>query len=227
MHFKFKDKYSYEAGLIVDKAPALRRPQNRKEKVYITGRSGYLTWDDDPVYDETTHVIEGHFEPTPTMSLTQLRAWLTGRGNYIDSRQPQGFYEAEIMHELTLTEVAPDLYRFTFLIVLQPFFYLHTGKQTITITQQNAPITHQGTLSALPHLKVYGSGAVSVTCGTQTMNFTITQLYAELDCRRKIAWAGTKHVETTGDFFVLKPEDTISWTGNVTKILLRPNWRCL
>ena len=51
-----------------------------------------------------------------------------------------------------------------------------------------------------------------------------------LDCALKEAYLGSALMDDrmTGEFPVLKPgANAISWTGAVTKVVVRPNWRFL
>ena len=51
-----------------------------------------------------------------------------------------------------------------------------------------------------------------------------------LDCALKEAYQGSTLMNDhmNGEFPVLKPgANAISWTGNVTRVLVKPNWRYL
>jgi len=66
--------------------------------------------------------------------------------------------------------------------------------------------------------------------GTTIVELTNVSSSIVLDCALKEAHKGTTLMNDhmSGDFPVLKPGlNAVSWSGNVTRIVIKPNWRYL
>lgn len=102
--------------------------------------------------------------------------------------------------------------------------------QPITLTTSTQFITNPGSVYAEPVITVYGSGDITLMVGTTIVELEGVSGSITLDTPLMEAYTGTtsQNGKMTGEFPVLKPgANAISWTGSVTKVVLRPNWRFL
>ena len=100
----------------------------------------------------------------------------------------------------------------------------------ITLTQSGSFVTNPGSVRAEPVITVYGTGTITLMVG-----MTITELKGvlgsvTLDTPLMEAYSEATSMNSamSGNFPVLLPgQNAVSWTGSVTKVEIRPNWRVL
>ena len=79
-----------------------------------------------------------------------------------------------------------------------------------------------------PVSTVYGSGDVTLMVGTTIVELEGVSSSITLDSELQEAYSGTTGMNSamSGEFPILKPGmNAISWSGEVTKIEVKPNWR--
>jgi len=107
------------------------------------------------------------------------------------------------------------------------------GTSEVRVSADTAIISlgvNPGSVYAEPILTVYGSGDITLMVGTAIVELENISGSIILDCALKEAYLGSTLLNDhmTGDFPVLKPgANAISWTGTVTTVVVRPNWRYL
>ena len=110
-----------------------------------------------------------------------------------------------------------------------PFWY-KDGVDDITVTASGTTIINPGSVYSEPVLTVMGSGDIVLTVGATIVELTGIAENIVLDCELKEAYKGTTlmNEHMSGDFPILVPGlNAISWTGNVTRVVVKPNWRYL
>ncbi len=81
-----------------------------------------------------------------------------------------------------------------------------------------------------PVITVYGTGDITLMVGTIIVELEGISGSITLDSELQEAYSGTTGMNSamSGEFPILKPGmNAISWTGNVTKVEVKPNWRYL
>ena len=81
-----------------------------------------------------------------------------------------------------------------------------------------------------PIITVYGTGDITLMVGTVIVELEGISGSITLDSELQEAYSGTTSMNSamSGEFPILKPGvNAISWTGNVTRIEVKPNWRYL
>ena len=120
-------------------------------------------------------------------------------------------------------------------IHVQPFKYLLNEEDVVlNITNQTSlTVNNQGLEKSKPILKLYGSGTITVSLNGLTA-FTVTidedDDYIVIDSMEEEAYNDTelKNRNMSGEFPLLETgNNTISWTGSLTKIEVTPNSRWL
>jgi len=112
---------------------------------------------------------------------------------------------------------------------MQPFRY---PKNVAPVVLTSAgTIENIGTVYSEPIIEIEGNGDVSLTIGQKTMYLTINTK-ATIDCRqgKQNIYNATGAIQNTlrkrGGFFEIPVGNTgITFTGNVSKVTIKPNWR--
>ena len=111
----------------------------------------------------------------------------------------------------------------------KPFWY-QAGVQNVTISTSGSTITNPGTVYSEPVITVNGSGDITLMIGTKIIELTGITSSITIDSVLQEAYNGTSDMNAhmSGEFPVLKSGmNAISWSGNVTSIVVQPNWRYL
>lgn len=114
-------------------------------------------------------------------------------------------------------------------LTMQPFRYQKNVNPEVYTTP--GTITNPGTVYSEPILEIEGDGDVSITIGNKTMYLTLKNK-ATVDCRqgRQNIYNSTGAIQNTlrkrGSFFEIPVgRSGVTFTGNVRKVTIRPNWR--
>ena len=117
----------------------------------------------------------------------------------------------------------------TIKLTMQPFRY---PKSVAPVVLTSAgTIDNIGTVYSEPIIEIEGDGDISLTIGRKTMYLTVNTK-ATIDCRQRKQniYNATGAVQNTlrkrGGFFEI-PVGTsgVTYTGNVRKVTIKPNWR--
>ena len=109
--------------------------------------------------------------------------------------------------------------------------YIAAGNNSFTIYNTSGTIiTNPGSVYSEPILTVTGSGNITLMVGMAIVELENISGSIVIDSVLQEAYQGTTLMNDhmNGEFPVLKPgANAISWTGTVTKVVVRPNWRSL
>ena len=111
----------------------------------------------------------------------------------------------------------------------QPFWYQENVPE-ITITTSGTFVTNPGSVYSEPVITVHGSGEITLMVGMTIVELDGITDSITLDTPLMEAYKGVTSMNScmSGDFPTLLPgSNVISWTGNVTKVVIQPNWRQL
>ena len=96
--------------------------------------------------------------------------------------------------------------------------------------ESGAFITNPGSVYSEPVITVYGYGDITLMVGTTVVELTGIDVSITLDTPLMEAYKDTSGMNgsMSGDFPTLAPgANAISWNGNVTSVVIQPNWRYL
>lgn len=112
---------------------------------------------------------------------------------------------------------------------MQPFRYPQSVEPVVLTSA--GTIDNIGTVYSEPIIEIEGDGDVSLTIGRKTMYLTVNTK-ATIDCRqgKQNIYNATGAVQNTlrkrGGFFEIPVGNTgVTFTGNVSKVTIKPNWR--
>ena len=217
-------------GIHVSELPPITIPLERSKQTNIPGRPGSLTQlEGDDVYDDM--ILTATCFIADPAQIPAIAAWLKGKGTVTFANRTGGHYNARIANQIPFEKVLRGNPHCSFAVNFRcyPFWY-QENVSDVTITTSGDTITNPGSVYSEPLITVYGSGNITLMVGTTIVELTNVSSSIVLDCALKEAYKGTTLMNDhmSGDFPVLKPGlNAISWSGNVTRIVIKPNWRYL
>ena len=226
--FRFKETDSREYGILISSVPERVRPERRVKEIEIPGRSGNLTQDEE-TYD--AYVISMECSTRGSDRMDEIITWLNGAGDLTLSTEPDKVYQASIYNKISISDQIYLYNSFLLQFKVQPFKYnINPFADELTLTAQTI-IRNGGTVYSEPIITVYGSGDITLSInGTDFplygVNESITIDSEMMEVFKGTANQNSKYGGETFPRFEFG-ENTISWTGNVTKIEIQPKWRWL
>jgi len=217
-------------GIHITTQPSVIRPPERATFTNVPARSGSITTlEADDVYDDFILPVECAVRDMSRIH--EIGAWLKGAGTLSLAARPGGFFYARVANQIEFAKVLRNHEHriFTINFRCQPFWYAE-AVQPITLTASGSTITNPGNVLSEPVIIVYGSGEITLMVGLTTVELESVSGSITLDGPLMEAYSGTTSMNDSmsGDFPTLAPGiNAISWSGSVTKIEVRPNWRYL
>ena len=209
--------------------PPVTIPSERVTFTDVPGRSGSLTQlEGDDVYDDM--VLTANCLIDAPSRIPEIAAWLRGSGTVTFANRQGGFYHARVVNQIPFEKILRgNLHRsFAINFRCKPFWYL-SNVEPITLTTSGTFITNPVSVASEPIIIVYGSGEITLMVGMTITELEITDKIT-LDTPLMEAYVGATSMNNcmSGDFPVLLPgKSAISWSGNVSKVEIEPNWRSL
>lgn len=226
--FKFKGIDSRQMGVIVTKMPATVRPKRRVESIEIAGRNGSLHTDEGTFdsYDRTMECALKRRE-----KLDEVAAWLVGSGEMIFSTEPDKVYQVMISNQVSISQMMRMFQKFMVTMDTQPFKYSVNAFNDVLELTTPTKIKGKGTVYAEPIITVYGNGDITLTINGKDFPLYGMDGSITIDSEMMEVFKGAENQNSkygSVDFPRLEVEEnTISWTGNVEKVEIRPKWRWL
>lgn len=226
--FNFKGIDSRSMGIRVTAMPETVRPARRMESITIAGRNGSLHIDEG-VYDSYDRTMECAI--IKRARINEIAAWLVGRGEMIFSTEPDKVYDVTISNQISISQMMRAFQKFMVTMDTQPFKY--SVNQMDELVELTAPskVLNRGTIDSQPILTLYGSGDITLTINGEDFPLYGVQESITIDSERMEVCKGMANQNSKfgGAAFprLEVGENTVSWTGNVTKVEIQPKWRWL
>ena len=238
----FRGVYNNEVGAQLIDMPQRYQPGLKGKSKEVSGRSGSV-WIGDDGY--------GDIEVTVNLAVPEsadraaVNRWLTGAGWLIFGDEPDLAYEARIVKSYKRSNqfkrLAAQEYTVTF--DCQPFKHMWPEPGALSFTESGSSFFNPGTASALPRVRIDGSGEFAVTIGGQTLYFSgVTDgiiVDSELMDALTADGAGNANNQCSGALWELEPGwNEVSWAidepeegedppGSVSAVTILPRWRCI
>ena len=218
-------------GIVLQTAPEIVKPEERVSHVVIPGRAGELT------IAEGTDIYNSYIQ-TLTMiaedpaKLAEAEKWLRGDGYVTFSVQPTLKQRARVINAVNFTKLSHNLNRWSGDVQ----FYCDPLKEQITeeaveVTSSGTTVSNPGDVVSRPRIKITGSGTITLTAGGKTLTLTGVESgwYVDSDLQWVTDGNGTPLQGVyTGEFPVFNPgNNTMQFTGSVTKLTIEGRWRYL
>lgn len=217
-------------GLLICELPPITKPQMRTIVTEIEGRDGDIV---DEIgyssYDKTINI-----GLTRNYDINQIIKYFSGSGDLIMSNEADKVYKASIYSQIDYDR----LLRFRTANIkfhVQPFKYkANEAKIYKTITNQEPiEIVNRGLEKSKPILTIYGTGIITIAINGYdvfAVDLGEEEEYVVVDSLKEDAYKGSilKNRLMSGDFPVFDVGvNTITWTGNLTGIIVEPKSRWL
>ena len=228
--FEWNGVRSTEYGVHVLEQPVLALPNERATFVDVPGRSGSLTvLEGESVYDDLVLTAQCIVENTERYE--EIAAFLKGSGRVTFANRPEGYYEARIVNQIPFEKILRGNPHRSFAVNFRckPFWYAESVP-TITVTKSGTFVTNPGNIYAEPKITVVGSGSITLMVALTIVELEGIAGNITLNSALQEAYSGTTSMSSamSGEFPILYPgANAISWTGNVSKVVIEPRWRYL
>ena len=228
--FEWNGVRSTEYGVHVLEQPVLTLPNERATFVDVPGRSGSLTvLEGESVYDDLVLTAQCIVENTERYE--EIAAFLKGSGRVTFANRPEGYYEARIVNQIPFEKILRGNPHRSFAVNFRckPFWYAESVP-TITVTKSGTFVTNPGNIYAEPKITVVGSGSITLMVALTIIELEGIAGNITLNSALQEAYSGTTGMNSamSGEFPILYPgANAISWTGNVSKVVIEPRWRYL
>ena len=228
--FSWNGVKSTDYGVHITTQPSVIRASERATFTNVPARSGSLTTlETDDVYDDFILPVECAIRDMSRIH--EIGAWLKGAGTLRLAVRPGGFFYARVANQIEFVKVLRNHENRTFTVNFrcQPFWYAE-AVPPITLTTSGSTITNPGNVPSDPVITVYGSGEITLMVGQTIVELEDISGSITLDGPLMEAYSGTASMNDnmSGDYPTLAPGmNAVSWSGSVTKIEVRPNWRYL
>lgn len=225
--FRFRDIDSRSMGVRVTKMPETVRAERRVERVEIAGRNGSLHVDEGAYssYDRTMECALIN-----RRRLDEVAAWLVGSGRMIFSTEPDKAYDVMISNKISIAQMMRTFQKFQVTIDTQPFKRsVNPFGDSLELLKPQA-VYNPGTVYAQPSITVYGR---DITLNINGMAFPLSGVdgHITVDSGSMEVYKGNESRNSkfgSEEFPRLETwKNTVSWTGNVEKLVIEPEWRWL
>ena len=230
-YFIWNGTNSIEKGVYVSELPPITMPQERSKQITIPGRPGSLTTvEGDDVYDDLT-LTATCWVRDPAL-IPSITAWLKGGGMVTFANRPGGFYHARISNQIPFEKILRGNPHRSFAVNFRcspPFWYVSSPDE-VTISNGSAVVVNPGSVYSEPIIHVYGSGDATLIINDTFVELEGIEDSITLNSVIQEAYQGETllNEKMEGEFPVLKPgNNLISYTGDVSRIVIAPNWRYL
>ena len=210
--------------------PPPTMPAERATFTAVPGRSGTLTTlEGDDVYDDLILTATCYIDSPERVPA--VCAWLKGGGTITFANRPGGHYKARVVNQIPFDKILRGNPHRSFVVNFRcsPFWYAD-DVPPITLTASGTFIDNPGSISAEPVITVYGSGEITLMIGMTICDLTDVSGSITLNSALMEAYSGvtSQNDRMSGDFPMLLPgRNAVSWVGNVTRVVIEPNWRYL
>lgn len=225
----FNNKSSDDLHVIVQRYPDVILPTRKSQSVSVPGRNGDLLIQED-AFDNVHQRYEIYVsaEDIRLPNIThKIAEWLCVKGykRLEDTYWPDTFRLASFTGGLEIANILNRFGKATIDFDCKPQRFYKSGDRQITLTN-GIKLYNPSPFTALPLFTVTGSGTGTISDGTHTLTLTNCN-NTTVDCDIKQIYKGTTNRNSVGSgaFIELAAGDTtITWTGGITGVKLKPRW---
>nr|DAP21464.1 MAG TPA: distal tail protein [Caudoviricetes sp.] len=219
------DKNCSDLKIVFSELPSIPKPVRNVEEKFVSGRDGSLIIDRG-TYQNIPIMLIGHAE----CKRTELIDYFGTTGELKFETSPDRFWKYRVT-AIDVKEVLDDgvLLAFSINMSLGPHKYLVSGKSKI-IGSSTLSLKNDYNANAYPFLKIKGTGTIGIIKnGIQILSIKDITDYVDIDCEADVIHRNNVNYDNKaiGDTFYLDANKTteLKFTGNVSEVILIPNWR--
>lgn len=205
-------------------------PEREFERISIPGRNGDLLIDNGRYSNfelEYDAIIYNDFN-TNLSNLKNIFMSKTGYCRLEDTFYPDEYRMAKYSGAFEMESVRPgDVGHFILRFDCKPQRFLKSGETTTEFTSYGT-IINPTKMTALPLVRVYGTGSLSI--GGNTITINTNSSYTDIDCDLQDAYRSGTNCNgnitlNSGKFFQLKPgSNSVSLGNGITRVAITPRW---
>ena len=215
-------------GLLICELPPISKPKMRTNIIKIDGKDGEIV--EELGYESYTKNIK--IGLTKNFDIDTVIKYFTGSGTLVMSNEPNRVYNARIIDRIDYEK----LLRFKTAVVkfyTEPYKYLNNESviDRNTTSLSSVTVTNAGKEISKPVITLYGSGTVTIAVNGSTI-FTYTFPSGEsevvIDSIKEEAYLSGvyKNRNMNGEYpKLIVGNNTITWTGSLTRIKVEPKSR--
>lgn len=234
MFFTWKGVSSDAMGVVVTRLPPIVVAAKRDEAVVVPGRSGVMhLWDG--AWDEVLLSVECYLpyeQGGSVAGAAQLAAWLTGLDWLTLSDRPGLRFRARLIDQIAMTPLVAGFSDrlFSLSFWADPFGY--EAVPTVISASSAFTLVNPGSVFSEPVIELTATGDVTLTIGEKTLVLEDVPGSQVIDVAAGLIYHGDQNLSAsaeTGDWPLTIPTGAseVRWTGDVTGIIVKPNWRWL
>lgn len=218
---------SKDFGVYINGNQTYNSPARSREVINVPGRNGALIIDNGR-YENVDLAYHAFIYRDFDVNVEGLRNFLLSRTAYKrleDTYHPNeyrmGVYKGDFGVDVVEWLEAGE---FDLVFDCKPQRFLKNGEDVVEYSA-NGHILNETEQIAKPLLRVYGTGQFAIN--GDYMTISAANVYTDIDCELMDAYKGTTNCNgnVSGTFPKLQPGDnSITLTGNITKIEITPRW---
>ena len=215
-------------GFALKGRPSIPSANKKIETIEVEGRDGSLTrflGYEDLKFSLDFNIL---FQKDIKQKLREIKGIIASASQLSFDDSPTFFYKIKQAQISDTGTVIKSSGIFTVDFVCEPYEFEQSN--TVTYTS-SATIVNRTTTTALPLIKVTGTGTVVLKVNGIGITLTNLTNYIVLDSQIQEAYSGlttNMNQNMNGEFPIFTiGNNTINWTGTVTKIEITNNWRWL
>lgn len=238
---RFRNFDSRDHNVYVRKKNVFDRAERDLSFVSVAGRNGDIVIDNggyknlDITYELT--LLSSQFNEISEnenffYSLEDMKRTLTEDGGYYnlyDSYTPNYYRKACLIKGLSVEQPHWSVGKFSLKFNCKPFKYRVDGDEIKTIATRTTQIYNPEIYESLPYFKIYGDGDLSLVINGSIYDFENVSGYIECDSEMMNVYKGTvnKNFDFSSSKFpkLSSGSNTIDWSGDVSRIDVKPRWR--
>lgn len=227
----FAGKSTNDYGIWISGEGTYGAPERNVQTQEVPGRNGNLLFDMGNFKNITVKYPAAIKMDMPS----RLRDFVNYAGSQIgyqrleDTYHPYEYRMAKFVSKMSV-DTAGYMNRsgkFNLEFDCKPQRFLKSGEDPIEFTA-SGKLYNRTEFEAKPLLRVYGSGAGTVSIGSETISITAINEFVDIDCEIMDAFKGATNcngdVSFTDDIILGAGENNIAFTGNITKVVITPRW---
>ena len=215
-------------GLIICELPPISKPKMRTSITKIDGRDGDII--EELGYESYTKNVK--IGLTRNYDIDTVAKYFTGEGTIVFSDESNRVYNSKIIDKIDYNKLL-HFKTATVKFHTQPFKYLKDEKpaELTTSSETSLIVKNLGLEKSKPIITLKGSGTVELIINNNsilTYNFPEEESSVVIDSIQEEAYLDGifKNRNMLGIFPILEPGDNvITWSGNLTQIIVEPKSR--
>lgn len=220
----FNRDRSLNLNLFLENYPSIPIANEEYEEQPVEGRSGNLIINKGTYPDKKIPFTFTILSPRIEINFEKVYEWLTEiEDNRLIFGRGDRCYKVKKVIFGNIQKEFRSIGEFDVVFLCEPFTQ-DLSKTTHEITKSGFKINYNGNAPGDTLIKVYCNGNITLTINGETMQINNVNNYIEIDSdllQVRNQDGTSKDNDTLGDFVLLeKGENTISYTGSVTKIII-------